>query len=118
MILPVWEHAFPEWLVRAAQPGPREPDFLGSGLSVWDLYDLGHAGAVRVHDERYPDIPLDRRDLVYGSSALITMYVIQGGMVYFGPPWMKAAALTWILTPMLDPMMFGFGISIGNRWFD
>ena len=54
--------------------------------------------------------PYDRMDFIAGSVALGSTYIIQAGMILWGPPPVKALGIGWVAVPMGDPFVFGLGV--------
>ena len=64
-----------------------------------------------------PFVPNDTQDVVFGSAFLFGSYIIQGGMILFGPPPVKAAGAAFAAFPGMDPVIFGLGVYVSNTFF-
>ncbi len=50
-----------------------------------------------------------------GVAAVLSMYVIGGSMILWGPPPVKAVGAAWMVMPGMDPLMFSFGYWAGRN---
>jgi len=48
-----------------------------------------------------------------GTGAVVASYLLQAGMILWGPPPVKAFGLAWAAFPGMDPIIFGIGYSVG-----
>jgi len=102
LVRSLWDE-LPEWI--KVQPGQawdrahaREPDFLGSGMSIWELHALGELEADRVHEERYGEgwrsqpITFLGADDPWDIAAGFAVTLLVGGFLIFtvGPYWALA----------------------------
>ena len=51
-----------------------------------------------------------------GWGFLIASYLVQAGMILWGPPPVKAAGVWFAAQPGMDPLVYGIGAAVAAGW--